>query len=835
MKTRPFAVFVLVAGLALLALLVLGWTQSTAAAQSQSLPLIASAPTPDPTVPAAAPPRPAALLVAPVPTPEPDRPALLGRSASEGGGAEGPAPALAPDRARVVAALQGAPLMFVENVGQFDAGVRFQVRRGNTTIYLADHALWFTILERGGEGAGEQGSRGAEEQGRRGVNLKLSFPGANPHPRLEPFDRLDTHVSYFTGDDPANRRTDVPAWGGVRYVDLYPGVDLEITSEGGRWTWRLVCGANWQFALRDVRLRVDGADALTLETPPSPAGGRGAGGEGYRLRLTTAAGDFTLPLLQAVDADSTSLNLPSARPEIKGAEIMAPFSSSPSSPRSLSPQDADDFLYGTYLGGSEQDWGRDIAVDGDGDAYIVGMTASDDFPHTTGAFSETIAGGNDAFVAKINPAGNGTADLVYATFMGGSAGDYAHGVAVDGDENVYVTGWSNLGFPDTPGSFAPCEGGGAFVAKLNPTGSELLYGGCIVGFNAEGHDIALDSAGQAYVSGSTGAGFSTTSGAYAEEYNGGATDAFLAIVSSDGVTLTYATYVGGRDIECAGAEGCNIAIDGDGDVYITGDTESDDLPTTAGAYDTTCGTDGLCNDDGSGVHQTPDAFLVKLNPAGNGAADLVYSTYLGGSGCDYACAVAVDGSENAYLTGMTASKTDFPTTSGAFDQDHNGGYGDAFMLKLNPAGSDLVYSAYLGGGGPGDYGKDIAVDGEGNAYAVGKTDSSNFPVTDGAFDTTLGGTDAYVVKVNADGSDLAYATFLGGSGSECGNGCAIAVDGSGNVYATGDTGSDADDFPTSEGAYDRTYNGAQQDAFMVRLPTQTVQYQIYLPLTLRNY
>jgi hypothetical protein len=491
-------------------------------------------------------------------------------------------------------------------------------------------------------------------------------------------------------------------------------------------------------------------------------------------------------------------------------------------------------FYSTYLGGSAQDWGRDIAVDGDGDAYVVGMTGSSDFPHTTGAFSETIAGENDAFVAKINPAGNGTADLVYATFMGGSAGDYAHGVAVDGDENVYVTGWSNLNFPDTPGSFGACDGGGAFVTKLNAAGSDLLYGGCLAGFNAEAHDIALDSAGQACISGSSGAGFPTTSGAYAEDYSGGATDAFLAIVSTDGVTLTYATYMGGNDIECAGAEGCNLAVDGDGDIYLTGDTESDDLPTTAGAYDTTCGTDGLCNNPG--VNKIPDAFLVKLNPGGGGVGDLIYSTYLGGSSSDYGCAVAVDGSENAYLTGMTASNADFPITSGSFDEDHNGGYGDAFMAKLNPAGSgqtDLVYSAYLGGKSPGDYGKDIAVDGEGNAYAVGKTNSDDFPITSGAYDTTLGGDDAYVVKVNADGSKLTYATYLGGdSGGECVNGCAIAIDGTGNVYVAGDTS--ANDFPTSEGAYDRVFNAGTQDAFMVRMSAQPTSRTIYLPLVLRN-
>ncbi|MCP4538463.1 MAG: hypothetical protein GY832_15110, partial [Chloroflexi bacterium] len=471
MKTRLFATFVLVAGTAMLALLVLNWIQPTVAAQSQPTPL--TAPISKPNVPASDP---------------------------------------VPGSTHVAAALQDAPLMFVENVGQFDTDARFQVRRGDTTIYLADDAIWFTILERAGEGA----------EARKGVNLKLSFPGANPHLRLEPFERLDTHVSYFVGSDPDNWRTDVPAWGGVRYVDIYPGVDVEITGKGGHWAWRLVA-RNPQSTALHIRLRIDGADALAL-------------GDGGHLHLTTAVGEFSLPLLQTAPS-----NLPSVRPEIQGTEIIAPFSSPTSF--SLVPQDAGD-SYATFLGGTGDDISNDVAVDGDGDAYIVGSTTSVDFPVSTGTFSDTLVGGQDDFVFKIHPAGDGTNDRVYATYIGGIAGDSAGGIAVDSDENVYITGWSNTFFPDTPGSFASCDDGGAFVTKLNDTGTALLYSGCLAGINAEGQDITLDSTGQAYVSGRTGNTFLTTSGAYQETYGGGDFDAFLAIVSSDGVTLTYATYLG---------------------------------------------------------------------------------------------------------------------------------------------------------------------------------------------------------------------------------------------------------------------------------------------------
>jgi hypothetical protein len=183
------------------------------------------------------------------------------------------APAPAPDRARVSAALRSAPLMFIENVGQFDQRARFQVRGGDATLWLAEGGLWMTVGE--------------------GVNLKVGFVGANLHPRLEPFNRLDTHVSYFVGSDPANWRADVPVWGGVRYVDLYPGVDLEVTGDGGRWAWQLLCRADCQSALQRVRLRVDGADALGLD--------------GDELHVTTALGEYALPLLQVVGAADASL------------------------------------------------------------------------------------------------------------------------------------------------------------------------------------------------------------------------------------------------------------------------------------------------------------------------------------------------------------------------------------------------------------------------------------------------------------------------------------------------------------------------------------------------
>ncbi|MBN1484243.1 MAG: SBBP repeat-containing protein [Chloroflexia bacterium] len=696
----------------------------------------------------------------------------------------------------------GVPLLFIENVGQFAPQTRFQIRQGNTTIHIAENEIWFTLVDQRGEDFLS------------GVHLRLTFPGANAHPTLVPFDRQETHVSFFSGSDPASWRQDVPVWGGVRYLDLYPGIDLEISGRGGRWTWRLLCQGRDVSLLQDIRLQVAGAERVSL----------GAG----ELRLSTASGPFRLPLLQLSCAAE---GLPRYYPSIEGAVVRSPFAIQRPGRVPQPLDNPDEMLYGTYLGGSEQDWGHDVAIDGSGAAYLAGQTSSTDFPATSGAFSETLGGTRDAFVAKLSPNGNGSADLVYATFLGGSGGETAGGIAVDASGNALVTGWSNTGFPDTPGVFGDCSAGGAFVSKLNASGSDLIYSGCVTGLNAAGHALALDSAGQAYIVGSIQSGLTTTSGAYDTAPNGNS-DAFLAIVSTDGTTLTYATYFGGSDHECAYVgyvgRGCTVALDDSNQVYISGGTLSSDLPTSPGAYDTICGTDGNCNSDW-------DAFVAKLNPAGAGASDLVYSTFLGGSGADTTSGIAVNPAGSAYVTGHVHSD-DFPTTSGALSENHNGAHWDSFLTKLNPAGSALDYSTYLGGSGN-DHGWDIAIDQAGDAYAIGYTLSDDFPTSADAQDSTRDGTDAYIVRLTTAGSgqdDLVYGTFLGGTGIECEKACAITVDAAGNVFIAGDSGSD--DYPTSEGAYDRSYNGGTQDAFMARLPLGAgPQHRIYLPLVMCGY
>jgi len=387
--------------------------------------------------------------------------------------------------------------------------------------------------------------------------------------------------------------------------------------------------------------------------------------------------------------------------------------------------------------------------------------------------------------------------LIYSTYLGGSGQDAGYGIAVDNLGNAYVTGYtSSSNFPVTSGAFqTTCCG--AFVTKLNPTGTALVYSTYLD--NGWGRGIAVDATGNAYVTGNAGGGFPVTPGAF-QTVCGGTCEygnAFVTKLNPTGSVLVYSTYLGGSGVY--GDLGTGIAVDNSGNAYVTGQTSSTNFPVTPDAFQTTFG-------DGS-----TDAFVTKFNPQGSA---LVYSTYLGGSGYDLGNGIAVDSLGSAYVSGSTES-TDYPVTPGAFQTacggGTTGGCYDAFVTKFNPQGSALVYSTYLGGSGN-DYNPNIAVDSSGNAYVTGTTQSTDFPVTPGAFQTTCGSArhceNAFVTKLNPTGSALVYSTYLGGSG-DTGNG--IAVDSSGNAYVTGQTGRR---FPVTRGAIQKIGNLA---AFVTKL------------------
>ncbi len=283
--------------------------------------------------------------------------------------------------------------------------------------------------------------------------------------------------------------------------------------------------------------------------------------------------------------------------------------------------------------------------------------------------------------------------------------------------------------------------------------------------------IAVDSSGNAYITGSaTSSDFPTTPGAF-QTTNARNGDAFITKLNASGTALVYSTFVGGSDNDL----GNGITVDSSGNAYITGSTSSTDFPTTSGAFQRVVSNRGA-----------PTAFVTKLNASGS---SLLYSTLLGGSQSESGNEITVDNNGNAYLVGYTGS-SDFPTTQGAFQTTFFRGFKDrfaftAFVTKLNASGSALIYSTFLGGSNY-DFGFGIAIDSSGNAFVTGATYSNNFPTTSGAFQTSLvGSINAFVTKLNAAGNALLYSTYLGGSGEDGGN--AIVVDSSGNAYIAGQT------------------------------------------------
>jgi hypothetical protein len=386
--------------------------------------------------------------------------------------------------------------------------------------------------------------------------------------------------------------------------------------------------------------------------------------------------------------------------------------------------------------------------------------------------------------------------LIYSTYLGGIGTDLGTGIAVDSAGNAYVTGYTNsIDFP-TKNPLQATYGGSyddAFVAKINPTGLALVYSTYLGG---SGRDMGFGiAADSAGNAYVTGLTDSTDFPTMnpIQPANGGLEDVFVAKLNPTGSALVYSTYLGGSADD--GSYG--IAVDSAGNAYVTGGTVSTDFPVTPGAFQPACGGTDNC--------AYGDAFVAKLNAAGSA---LDYSTYLGGSRQDHCHGIAVDGAGNAYVTGYTLS-TDFPV-HGAL-QNTNAGNGDAFVAKFNPSGSALVYSTYLGGSSS-DFGRGIAADSAGNAYVTGYTISNNFPTANALQPAKGGGgVDAFVAKINPTGSAFVYSTYLGGSLQDYGYG--IAADSAGNAYVTGLTASK--NFPTRNPLQKK--QAGSGDAFVAKL------------------
>ena len=453
-------------------------------------------------------------------------------------------------------------------------------------------------------------------------------------------------------------------------------------------------------------------------------------------------------------------------------------------------------VFSTYLGSNEGDHSSDVAVDSEDNIYVLGYTWSSpyspsDFPTTAGAYDTSFNGEHDIVITKLDKRGS----IIYSTFLGGRGNDWGHAIVADLEQNVYIIGSTqSSNFPVTNDAYDISYNGegDVFIAKLDSSGSRLIYATYLGGTRDDaGMSIAIDSERNAYITGFTISNdFPVSQSAFDRNYTGtGSTfDAFAAKLDSSGKNLVYSTYLGGSQSDF----GYGIGVDADGHAIVTGETHSSDLPTTAEAYNT--------------IHNGEyDVFVTKFNFDGSG---LVYSTFVGGASFDIGHDIMVDMNGHAFVTGYTFS-SNFPLTSGLALK----GFSDVFVLKMNPVGSDLIFSSVIGGAKE-DYGYSIAFDATQAVYIAGSTGSSDFPTTAGAFDNTISGArDGFLAALNGPGDWLLYSTFLGGGGiGEWID--ALAVDKDGNLVAVGETSSS--DFPVTDFAFQRNLKGSP-DIFVTKL------------------
>ena len=474
-----------------------------------------------------------------------------------------------------------------------------------------------------------------------------------------------------------------------------------------------------------------------------------------------------------------------------------------------------------------------------GNIYVTGTTQSLDFPVTAGVNQSTcainIACGN-AFITKINPA---TGTIQYSTYLGGHAANEGNAIAVDSLGNAYVAGDTGaLDFPVTPEAFQQNRPGNteAFVTKLSPDNSKLLYSSYLGGlFQNRGTGTKLLTLPEmAYVTGviaaittpnNTQPNFPVTPNAPGAAFNGGlpcpltgsCDDGFISKINPSGTALVYSTYLGGSAVDDALA----ISVDSSGDAYVTGLTQSTDFPTTSQAFQKSCAPypSGACSGD---------AFITKLSADGS---TFLYSTYLGGNFEDIGTGISVDSAGNAYVTGYTSSTT-FPVTAGALLTTYPGTIQAAFVTKMDPSGSTLAYSTFLGGStlDGGEQGHAIATDSAGHAYITGIGTTYDFPEVNPVESSNSGNINVFVSELSSAGDSLVFSTHLGGEyGIRQDSGQAITVDSVGNIYVAGIA--NRVDFPTvnafqSECAGNcmNAYGNLTSDGFIAMIsPTKVVE------------
>jgi hypothetical protein len=716
---------------------------------------------------------------------------------------------------RIRASYAALPLAFEANQGQTEPQVKYVARGNGYRLFLTSkeaimalparrrtsEVLDMMMNKRRGPAAVKamlkKRALRTEHESSTAV-VRMNLLGANSHATLSAEDLQPGRVNYILGNDPSKWRSNVSLYGRVNYHNIYPGVDLAFYGAGKQLEFDYAVNPGADPA--PIALGFNGADNIRTD-------------QAGNLVLATSAGPMELHKPVAYQLKNGARELVEARFVLKSKNEVAFELGSYDHNRELVIDPT--VTYSTYFGGDFADYGISIAVDAAGNSYVAGATDSETIPAQGGGTvspdnNGSLSGAFDGFVTKIDATGA----CVFTTFFGGANDDFPGGIAVD-SQGIYVAGTTDSSdFPVTLGAAQTAFMGGAangnndaFALKLTLDGTTLTWGTFIGGSDSDsGQGIAIDASHNVYVVGET---FSTNLGGAPGGVhnlpNGGALnlglnnlddDGYIVKLQSDGSAYLLVSYLGGSNGDLA----TGVAVNSTGNIYVSGETISIDLPVTNGSD---CGTDGNCNANSS----TPfdDAFVVSIK------ADLSnynYVTYYGGSGIDDAFAIAADASGNAFVTGATAS-SDFPTAGTPF-QNAIAGAQNAFLVELNSAGT-ASYSTYFGGDGS-DTGLGVALDGSDNVYLTGQTTSSSasFPLLNATQATGSGASDAFVSVLSLSQGQLLFSTFLGGGGDEDQFEGSIGVDSAENIYVTGDTDSGNGStavFPTTAGAIGNSYGG----------------------------
>ena len=679
------------------------------------------------------------------------------------------------------------PVYFEANQGQFDPRVRFVSRTRGVTVFLTDRDAVLVV------------NSGATGKQRTARSVTIAAVNGNTAARMTGLDKLPGKVNYFYGDTPKHWHTDVPIYERVKYADVYPGIDLLFRGDGQQLEFDFVLAPGADPA--HIALAIKGVDALKIDASGDAL--LGLGEDTLRLhkpRIYQRVGTETRDIPGAFSQDASGhLRFQVAAYDRSLALVIDPVVS-----------------YSSYLGGGsigDENMGTAIAVHSGGSAYVTGFTTTADFPVTPGVFQPedgTTASSTsnfDGFVARVSDSGE---QLVYASYLAGEGQDIPLAIAVDDTGNAYVTGKTQSDdFPVTNGAYQDSDCGScAFLTKITPNGSAIVYSTYLGDTLTEARGIAVDASGNAYLMGHTSSsGFPTTAGVV-QPNKAGSFDAFVTKVNNTGTALIYSTYLGGSQSELLSSLTGDIAVDQQGNACITGQTASGDFPTV----------NALQPEFGSDQTQD-DAFVAKLNADGTA---LLYSTYLGGSKEDRGQGIDVDTEGNVYVVGKTTS-SDFPVNN-ALQPVFAGpsAFGDAFISKISADGAALVYSTFLGGSDNVDEAFGVAVDTLQQAHIVGESLSSDFPTLAPIDGQPVSSSAVFVSKLLSDGSGFVYSTRFGGGVAR---GMDIDLDAAGNAYIAGSTG--ADNFPVVN-AFQPSAGEASENAFITKftdpatLPTTPV-------------